>query len=95
VSEQDVRPLARSLHRVWRKLRLAEHYRPLTIHRYHPRDDLSNGALGLLNLDRSHIENLIERGFSDAVNHDCKASSCILPAASNAGSYPERGDHEV
>jgi predicted acylesterase/phospholipase RssA len=61
---------------------LAEHlhdYRPLTIHRFHPREDLAGGALGLLNLDRDHIEDLIQRGFSDATLHNCIKEGCIIP----------------
>ncbi len=54
-------------------------YRPITVHRYHPRDDLSGGALGLLNLDRAHIEELIDKGFTDATLHDCKKARCVLP----------------
>jgi predicted acylesterase/phospholipase RssA len=52
-------------------------YRPLTIHRYHPGDDLG-GALGLLNFDPGHIRGLIDRGYQDAVRHDCAANKCIL-----------------
>jgi predicted acylesterase/phospholipase RssA len=54
-------------------------YRLLTIHRYHPRDDLSGGPMGVLNFGRDHIEDLIERGFEDAVAHDCVESECVLP----------------
>jgi predicted acylesterase/phospholipase RssA len=53
-------------------------YRPLTIFRYHPRDTLG-GSLGFLNLDRKRIEALIERGFEDAVHHDCAESGDVLP----------------
>src|SRR5215208_1151305 len=53
-------------------------YRMLTIHRYHPRDELG-GPLSLLDLRRARIEYLIERGFHDAVLHDCQASRCVLP----------------
>src|ERR1700674_1151462 len=53
--------------------------RLLTIHRYHPRDDLAGGALGLLNFDRRHVAHLIERGFDDATHHDCDESKCVLP----------------
>jgi hypothetical protein len=52
-------------------------YRPLTIHRYHPHDDLG-GILGMLDFDRPHIMDLIRRGFQDAVNHDCRQSGCTL-----------------
>ncbi len=52
-------------------------YRMLTIHRYHPRDELG-GPLSLLDLRRERIEYLIERGFHDAVTHDCNTSHCVL-----------------
>jgi len=54
-------------------------YRKLTIHRYHPHDDLGGGALGLLNFGRDRMIALIERGFNDAMNHDCAVSHCIVP----------------
>lgn len=54
-------------------------YRPVTVHRYHPREELSNGALGLLNLERDHIEALIDKGFTDARLHDCEKEKCVLP----------------
>lgn len=54
-------------------------YRPVTIHRFHPREDLGGGALGLLNLDRDHIDELINKGFTDATLHDCYLEGCIIP----------------
>jgi len=54
-------------------------YRPITIHRFHPPEDLAGGALGLLNLDRGHIDDLIQKGFTDATLHDCLREDCILP----------------
>lgn len=53
-------------------------YRPLTIHRYHPRDTLG-GVLGLLAFDSDYIGGLISRGFEDAVKHDCVQEGCIYP----------------
>jgi predicted acylesterase/phospholipase RssA len=53
-------------------------FRPVTIHRYHPRDDLG-GVVGLLNFDRDQITHLIERGFVDAAEHDCTESGCLFP----------------
>jgi predicted acylesterase/phospholipase RssA len=53
-------------------------HRVVTIHRYHPRDDLG-GPLGLLNFQQEKIQYLIERGFQDTVNHDCGDSQCVLP----------------
>ncbi|HEX4963476.1 MAG TPA: patatin-like phospholipase family protein [Thermoanaerobaculia bacterium] len=54
-------------------------YRPITIHRYHPREELSSGPLGLLDLERGHIEALIDKGFMDARLHDCVKEKCVLP----------------
>lgn len=53
-------------------------YRPLTLHIYHPRDDLG-GPLGLLNFDRERIRHLIERGFNDATDYTCDAYEIIRP----------------
>jgi NTE family protein len=52
-------------------------YRPLTIHRYHPTDDLG-GTFRWLDFDRDHIVRLIARGYEDARHHDCAASRCVL-----------------
>lgn len=51
--------------------------RRITVHRYHPQEDLF-GPLGLLNFDRERIEGLLERGFRDAVTHDCSKDECVL-----------------
>jgi predicted acylesterase/phospholipase RssA len=55
-----------------------QEYIPLTVHRYHPGDDISRGV-GLLNFDRDRIKGLIERGFDDTVGHDCKRNKCVMP----------------
>ncbi len=62
-------------------------YRPITVHRYHPREELGGGALGLLNLDREHLESLIQTGFTDATLHNCKDEECVLPETTR--SLPE------
>lgn len=53
-------------------------HRKLCIHRYHPKEDLC-GILGLLNFERENIETFIDLGFKEAIEHDCKASGCVLP----------------
>ena len=55
-------------------------YRKVTIHRYQPRDTL-RGVLGLLNFNRDKSFDLIERGFQDAIFHNCQASKCVLGSA--------------
>jgi NTE family protein len=51
--------------------------RPVVIHRYHPVDDIGEGLLGWLDFSRKRISSLIERGFNDAVHHDCVRSGCV------------------
>ena len=58
-------------------------FQRLLIHRYHPRDDVS-GVLGLLNFGKDRIAELIERGYRDAVEHDCRVSQCVMPDGSYA-----------
>jgi predicted acylesterase/phospholipase RssA len=53
-------------------------YRPLTIHRFHPRD-LLGSVLGFLTFERPALAALIERGYRDAVAHDCANADCVLP----------------
>jgi predicted acylesterase/phospholipase RssA len=53
-------------------------YRPLTIHRYHPREDLG-GTFRWLDFNRDHVAGLIERGFEDALAHDCERNRCVIP----------------
>jgi len=55
-------------------------YRKVTIHRYQPRDTL-RGILGLLNFNRDKSFDLIERGFQDAIFHNCEVSKCVLASA--------------
>lgn len=81
VGDTDLLTLAKGMSKIVPRLKQFIRYRPLTIHRYHPAEELSNGALGLLNLDRDHIEDLISKGFADALLHDCEKSGCILPDA--------------
>jgi NTE family protein len=58
--------------------------RKLTVHRYHPSSILDGGVFGLLNFDASRVSAMIDRGFQDAVMHDCAACGCIFPTAAYA-----------
>ena len=49
------------------------------MHRYHPREELSSGPLGMLDFEPEHIEALIDKGFTDARLHDCEKQNCVLP----------------
>ncbi|HKP84217.1 MAG TPA: patatin-like phospholipase family protein [Pyrinomonadaceae bacterium] len=78
-SKGELRTFIRVASRIANRDRAGLPYKRLTIHRYHPHDDLGFGALGLLNFDRDRIAALIQRGFDDTVNHDCIASHCVVP----------------
>jgi hypothetical protein len=66
--------------------------RPLTIHRYHPRSILEGGVFGLLNFDSSRVSELIQKGFEDAVTHDCVECGCIFPTIEELGKAAKRGE---
>jgi predicted acylesterase/phospholipase RssA len=51
--------------------------REITIHRYHPKENLA-GLLGFLNVERDRLERLIADGFNDAVYHNCRENQCVL-----------------
>jgi hypothetical protein len=55
--------------------------RLLTIHRYNPQHDLGSG-MGILDFRRDPIKALIERGFQDAIRHDCATSGCVIGESS-------------
>ena len=50
-----------------------------TIHRYRPTQDLG-GAMDLLDFSKERIQALIELGYRDAMEHDCRRSRCVLAA---------------
>jgi predicted acylesterase/phospholipase RssA len=54
-----------------------------TIHRYHPTDDLGD-LTGLLDFRADRIDALIERGYRDALRHDCARDGCVLSSQSEA-----------
>lgn len=80
---EGIRAFIRVAARIREQSKAGVPYKKLTIHRYHPHDDLGGGALGLLNFDRDRVASLIKRGFDDAVNHDCAASHCVVPTTTN------------
>jgi predicted acylesterase/phospholipase RssA len=85
IGDPDLVQLAHGMSKIVPRLKKFLRYKPLTIHRYHPGEELSNGALGLLDLSRQHIKDLIDRGFADAALHNCEESGCILPEAHQTG----------
>jgi predicted acylesterase/phospholipase RssA len=75
--DREMEALMRTVSRVREKGAQGTRYRKLTLHRYHPEDDLGDG-LGILDFSVPAIQRLIQRGFEDGVRHSCKQSGCIL-----------------
>jgi predicted acylesterase/phospholipase RssA len=76
-SDSGIQSVDRAGDAVAEWVRVNGDFAPATIHRYHPSDDLG-GALGFLDLSYDRIVRLIERGYRDAVAHDCTASRCVF-----------------
>jgi predicted acylesterase/phospholipase RssA len=74
---------------IWTKGPLETPLRQVAVHLYHPREDLG-GTLGLLNFESRHVTDLIEKGYADAIAHDCTVSQCVVPAGGleRAGKSP-------
>jgi len=78
VPEAEARHFIRVAPAIRERLAGGRPLRRVTIHRYHPRD-LLGGALDVLSFEPERVRRLIERGYEDAVRHDCAASGCVLP----------------
>jgi predicted acylesterase/phospholipase RssA len=83
-------PVVEALKKVQQPFRafVKDRYRPITIHRYHPKSTLG-GIFGLLAFDTDYIGQLIELGFNDGVTHDCVESGCIFPTLSGVAAANE------
>jgi predicted acylesterase/phospholipase RssA len=90
VTSDDVRAALRFLGHVQETAGDTRFFDQLTIHSFHPREDLG-GSLGLMNVDRDQIMRLIQRGFDDAVGHDCKLNNCVLPDLTGPQSATSKG----
>jgi predicted acylesterase/phospholipase RssA len=66
-------------------------YRPLTVHRYHPTEDLG-GTFRWLEFDRDHIVRLIQRGYEDTRVHDCRANRCVIEGQEDEVSRAESAE---
>lgn len=77
-TDEESRAFLHVATKVRQRLASSGRYRLLTIHRYRPKRYLG-GLLGMLNFERGRIESLIEEGYRDAVEHDCRACECIVP----------------
>lgn len=80
LSGDEITAFIRVAGQIAERIKEGRNYRKLTIHRFHPRDDLG-GPLGMLDFSRQAVTRLIARGFEDAVYHDCYESRCIFPGA--------------
>ena len=80
LSGPEITAFTRVAAQIRERIKLGRRYKKLTIHRFHPHDDLG-GPLGMLDFRREAVTSLMARGFEDAVYHDCYESHCIFPDA--------------
>lgn len=80
LSKEEITAFIRVAGQIALRIKQGRAYRKLTIHRFHPHDDLG-GPLGMLDFSREAVTRLIARGFEDAVYHDCYESKCVFPDA--------------
>jgi len=78
LSGPEVTAFIRVAAQIAERVKEGRKYKKLTIHRFHPHDDLG-GPLGMLDFSRQAVTRLISRGFEDAVYHDCYESRCVFP----------------
>ena len=78
LSDADITAFVRVAAQIAERMKAGEQFKKLTIHRFHPHDDLG-GPTGMLDFRREAVTRLISRGFEDAVYHDCYESHCIFP----------------
>ena len=76
-SDSDVKKFLRVVSKIDQKMKAGQPYSKITIHRYHPKAQLG-GLTAILDFDRAPIEKLIERGFHNAVRHDCQTEGCVV-----------------
>jgi predicted acylesterase/phospholipase RssA len=80
LSGPEVTAFIRVAAQIRERIQMGRRYKKLTIHRFHPHDDLG-GPLGMLDFRRESVSDLMARGFEDAVYHDCYESHCVFPDA--------------
>jgi predicted acylesterase/phospholipase RssA len=74
----EVKAMIKQLSGMVRHLRDASApYRFLTIHRYSPRE-MIGGLYRWLSFGRDHLLELMQRGYADALSHDCAESGCVI-----------------
>lgn len=78
LSGAEITAFVRVAAQIAERIKISRKYKKLTIHRFHPHDDLG-GPLGMLDFSRQAVSRLISRGFEDAVYHDCYESKCVFP----------------
>jgi predicted acylesterase/phospholipase RssA len=83
----DVARFLRAARRIRSRFAFGRQYRPLTIHRYCPEQDLG-GIFGMLGFDRDRIQSMIRRGYDEAASHDCAANKCVLVSGNQVPAGP-------
>jgi predicted acylesterase/phospholipase RssA len=78
LTEDELGAFLRVAAKFERQFRQGRPYRKLTVHRYLPPEELG-GVIGMLDFEQQVIRRSMERGFADAVAHDCALNGCLVP----------------
>lgn len=62
-------------------------YRRITIHVHLPPDPIAN-ILDFVNFDREYLQQLIRKGYSDTIGHNCKRNGCVVPDGDTLDTKP-------
>ncbi|MEQ1946900.1 MAG: patatin-like phospholipase family protein [Bryobacteraceae bacterium] len=73
----EQRTFVRVANVIYKRTQEGSPYKPVTIHRYYPKQDLGD-PLTMLNFAPERLRMMIEMGFTDTRDHDCQASGCVL-----------------
>jgi NTE family protein len=77
LTNEDICAFLKTASRIYSRITEGQPYRKVTIHRYHPREDLGE-SLGLMNLDINRLRRIIDLGYHDAVAYDPVESGSVL-----------------
>ena len=62
-------------------------YRRITIHIHLPPEPMAN-LLEYVNFNREYLQELVRKGYFDAVAHNCKLNGCVIPDGDNLDTKP-------
>jgi predicted acylesterase/phospholipase RssA len=82
LGSKELREFVRVASKLEERARRETGLRKITIHHYHPSENLG-GPAALLDFRRPVLSDWMVRGYEDAITHDCRDSGCVLAEPPN------------